>query len=139
MSKRLSTRARLFAEHLSQLGLMRQSAILAGYSANGASATATRLMQRAEVRAYYESLLQEQFQSGTMISKNAIRARLVTIANSPTSSVDQVLKCLDMLNKMGQYYRSPIDKLAGLSPDEVREVISQATTKPSGRPLQIEG
>lgn len=128
MAKKLSRREREFVRNLVLSGQMRQSAQLAGYSVAGASVQATRLMQRPRVKAYYEALLVEQMTAGVAISKDAIRAKLVTMVNSETISTKDKLTALDMLCRLSQFYKSPIEKLSELTPSEVREAIKMATT-----------
>jgi len=128
MGKKLSKRERDFCHHLAETGQLKVSAILSSYAPAGAATTATRLMKRPRVKAYYERLLTEQMSAGVSISKDAVKAKLVVMINSDTVSNKDKLTALTMICKLNRYFDSPIHKMEGLTPSEVREAIQMATT-----------
>lgn len=134
--KRISKREKEFCINYAEVGILAAAVKLAGYSPTGASAQGTRLMARPRVRKYYEQLLEEKFNNGTMITKSAIRSKLISIINNPKATIDQQLKGLDQLSKLGQFYKDPLAKMAGLSSEEVKEVIQRVS---SGQRLLHEG
>ncbi|MBS1542657.1 MAG: terminase small subunit [Bacteroidetes bacterium] len=122
MSSRLSRREQLFCQHYALSRNGRQAAAASGYAETSASSAATRLLKRdkitQEIRRIEGANLTE-----SNVTRAALEAFLVKIIADTTLTVDQRLKAADQLAKLKGFYIRTLDKLLGITPNEIKEAI----------------